>query len=208
MGDGASWGVLMSIYVPWIERTTVHVANTALGVALVDAVNAIAPGATPRLKWPNDLLATNELFKGRKLAGMLSEAVVDGGELRGVICGLGVNVSWPTATDIADAQGLEGAACINESAAVHVDRHELAKEILDRFDRELTLFATHGVAATHDRYRERCSTIGEQVRVEGPNGVLNGRATDLDPSGALLVSVDGQLHKVDVGDVIHLRPLL
>ena len=201
-------GVLMSIYVPWSDAETAHVANTALGVAVVDAVDALAPAVVPRLKWPNDLLAGNKTHRGRKLAGMLSEAVMNNGQILGVICGMGLNVSWPTATDTtnaADAEILARAACLQDAAGHEIDRHELARSILGGFDTELDRFSQLGIRTIHDRYRDRCSTIGTEVRVERPDGALVGKAIDLDVSGALLVEADGRLHQVEVGDVVHLR---
>ena len=58
-----------------------------------------------------------------------------------------------------------------------------------------------------EQYRSRLVTLGQDVRVELPAGVIEGRAVDLEPDGRLVV-VDraGARHRLDTGDVVHLRP--
>jgi BirA family biotin operon repressor/biotin-[acetyl-CoA-carboxylase] ligase len=59
---------------PPLAREAVWLTVAAAGVALAEAVDAVAPGAVPAgLKWPNDL----ELG-GRKAAGLLAEAHLEG----------------------------------------------------------------------------------------------------------------------------------
>ncbi len=57
----------------------------AAGLAIVDSI-----AVSVRLKWPNDVLAAD----GRKLAGILAEAIFDGAALRGAILGVGLNLAW------------------------------------------------------------------------------------------------------------------
>ena len=58
-----------------------------------------------------------------------------------------------------------------------------------------------------EQYRERCATLGSQVRVELPDGsALIGVATDVDQAGQLVLTTEaGALTTVAAGDVIHLR---
>jgi biotin-(acetyl-CoA carboxylase) ligase len=52
-----------------------------------------------------------------------------------------------------------------------------------------------------DDYRERCDTLGAEVRVELAEGSVEGRVTGVRDDGALLV--DGRA--VIAGDVVHVR---
>jgi BirA family biotin operon repressor/biotin-[acetyl-CoA-carboxylase] ligase len=56
------------------------------------------------------------------------------------------------------------------------------------------------------RYRQELATLGRRVRVELATGSLEGTATDVEPDGRLIV-LDGCgiTHRVDVGDVVHVR---
>ena len=69
--------------------------STALAsVALIDAIQQLAPMLRGSIKWPNDVLVD-----GRKVAGILAESTWDGTRAS-VIVGVGVNVtSEPTDLD-------------------------------------------------------------------------------------------------------------
>lgn len=56
-----------------------------------------------------------------------------------------------------------------------------------------------------EAYRRWCSTLGEQVRVELPTGIVVGTAIDITETGALVVDDGLARHVVRVGDVVHLR---
>ena len=58
-----------------------------------------------------------------------------------------------------------------------------------------------------DRYREALSTLGAAVRVELPSGAVEGRAVAVEADGRLVVlDACAVTHRIDVGDVVHLRP--
>jgi len=86
---------------PMLEPEELHLCTVAVALAATAACERGA-GVVPDLKWPNDLLV-----RGRKLAGILAEAVPAGsgpgrtgpGRTSGggmaVVVGLGLNVGWP-----------------------------------------------------------------------------------------------------------------
>ena len=56
------------------------------------------------------------------------------------------------------------------------------------------------------RYRERCVTLGRDVRVELPGGsCIEGRAVDVDSDGSLVVETAAGRRSVTAGDVVHVR---
>lgn len=189
-------GLLVSFYVPWAHHETAHALPTALGVAAITAIAEF--GRTVGLKWPNDIVAPDD----RKVGGMLSEAVSIDGTFVGVVVGLGCNTSWP---DVA-VPGLESAANLDELGEGLIDRALLLAAITRTFDGELSALEGHGVGGLHDRYRNICVTIGRRVRVEQGTGAVVGMATDIDQDGALILDVQGAQRRIDVGDVVHLRP--
>jgi BirA family transcriptional regulator, biotin operon repressor / biotin---[acetyl-CoA-carboxylase] ligase len=128
------------------------------------------------LKWPNDVL-----LDGAKLAGILAQRHADGA----VVVGVGLNVGWAPV----------GAARLGGGRTpAHVLR-----AVLTAYD-ELP-------ADIADEYRSRLVTLGMRVRVERPTDVLVGTAIDVEPDGRLvLLDECAVTHRVDVGDVVHLRP--
>jgi BirA family biotin operon repressor/biotin-[acetyl-CoA-carboxylase] ligase len=123
----------------------------------------------------------NDLMVGeRKLAGILAERHHDGP----VVVGIGLNVGWAP----------DGAARLGDG----IDPLDVLGAILTAYD------ALPGDIGR--RYREAMSTIGRTVRVERPDGEIEGVAIDIEPDGRLVV-VDAcaVTHRFAAGDVIHLR---
>ncbi|MDT7538391.1 MAG: BirA family transcriptional regulator, partial [Actinomycetota bacterium] len=153
------------------------------GVAVARALRARAD-VDAVLKWPNDVLVD-----GRKVAGVLAEAVAPGG----LVVGIGLNV-----TTTREELPHDGATSLRIERASTTDRDTLLRAILRE---QSTLLAD--VDAGRAAYRELCSTVGQSVRVELPGGSVEGPAEGIDDDGRLLVS--GVPY--GAGDVVHLRPL-
>ncbi|MCW2572767.1 MAG: Biotin-protein ligase [Frankiales bacterium] len=163
----AEWG--------WLPLLAgVAVARALRTHAKVDAV----------LKWPNDVLVD-----GRKLCGLLAEAVAPDG----LVVGIGLNV-----TTNRDELPHDGATSLRLEGAATTDRDTLLRAVL----RELAIVLAD-IAAGRAAYRELCSTLGERVRIELPTGSVEGVAEMLDDDGRLVV--DGTAY--GAGDVVHLRPV-
>lgn len=128
------------------------------------------------LKWPNDVL-----LAGDKLAGILAQRSDRGA----VVVGVGVNVGWAP----------EGAArVVGEHSPIDVLRSLLAA-----YD-ELPVDVA-------DEYRSSLVTLGMRVRIERPHDSIIGTAIDVAEDGRLVVLDECAVtHRVDVGDVVHLRP--
>ncbi|MFZ9015514.1 MAG: biotin--[acetyl-CoA-carboxylase] ligase [Ilumatobacteraceae bacterium] len=156
-----------------------------IGLAVVDTVRSIGEAGRVRcaLKWPNDVL-----LDGSKLAGILAQR--DG---RGsVVVGCGVNIGWAPDGAARLADVFDGVAGECPSPPVVLDT------LLRCYD-ALPLDIA-------DRYREDLDTLGRRVRIERPDGELLGTAVDVESTGRLVVVDDCALtHRVDVGDVVHLR---
>lgn len=162
------------------------------GVAVVDALRGTA-GVDANLKWPNDVL-----IGGRKVAGILAE-VASAGEAPVVVIGVGLNVSLDEAE-----LPVPHAISLTLAGASTVDRTELAASVLREFAHRFTAWRDAGwdVAELAAAYRERCATLGKEVRAELPGGeVLTGVAIDVDHSGRVVIGD----RAVSAGDVTHLR---
>ena len=189
---------------PGLPAERAHVVTAAAGLAVAAAVERVA-GFEPALKWPNDLVVTGD--DDLKLAGLLADAEVAGGELRALVIGVGCNVRWPDPATSAFPEDLRGTAtACNLVSGRAVDLDDLLQAFLDELAaRYATLPAVPG------EYRARLATIGRRVRVEkasatGDGDALEGLAVDVDDAGRLVVRDDhGTDHTFAVGDVIHLR---
>ncbi len=159
------------------------------------------PGVPAVLKWPNDVLIGDS-----KVAGILVERV-DTSSGPAVVVGFGINVHLsmaqlpvPSATSLA----LRAA---ESSERGPLNRTEVIRCCLESLG-EFYLGWESGTADNQlaTSYRDRCATIGRQVRVELADGrSIEGSATSVDGAGRLVVRTSGQLEVISAGDVIHLR---
>jgi BirA family biotin operon repressor/biotin-[acetyl-CoA-carboxylase] ligase len=153
------------------------------GLAVAQAVQE-QTGLDAVLKWPNDVLVG-----GRKVCGLLAEAV-GAGPAVAVVLGIGLNVTT-RAPELPHAQ----ATSLQLEGATTTDRETLLKAVLR------SLADVVGDRA-FPAYRELCSTLGREVRVELPGGrAVEGVAAAVDNEGRLVVG--GVAYAA--GDVIHLR---
>jgi BirA family transcriptional regulator, biotin operon repressor / biotin---[acetyl-CoA-carboxylase] ligase len=193
------------------------------GVAVTDALIRVC-GLPVTLKWPNDVLVPRPGAEPGKLAGLLAEVIrTEPGARRSgaepgspdpaVVLGFGINVSQdddelpvPTATSLK----LAGSAVTDRDTVLRAVLRALA----DRYQDFVAAAGdpTHPTSGLAAVYRERCSTIGRQVRAELPDGTaLLGLADGVDDDGRLLVreQPDGpgsRVHALSAGDVVHIRP--
>ena len=168
------------------------VLTQALGVAALDAIERLAGSDRLQrlgLKWPNDLLVD-----GHKLAGVLAQRSPATGA---IVVGMGLNVGWAPS----------GSASLAADLGLDVTPQALLDQLLVEFDRLLSTVATGGEGVV-GRYRTRLATLGAQVRVELPDGGhIVGQATGLDDFGRLMVDDGEATLTLDVGDIVHLRPI-
>ena len=200
----AGSSLLVSVLLrPGLPPARTHLVTVAAGLAAADAVEEVA-GLRPGLKWPNDLVVESP-GGTRKLAGLLSEAVVVGADVTAVVVGMGMNVRWPEPLP----EDLEvTATTVTRLAGRAVEVPEVLDAYLVALDRRYArLLGEAGVAATAAAHREACVTLGRRVAVQLGDRTLDGVAVDVDDDGHLVVDQDGGGRRsVAVGDVVHLRP--
>ncbi len=164
---------------------------TAVSAAALEACQQALgdSGDVVRTKWPNDLLVESPSVHG-KLAGVLADVVASTPAV--VVVGIGINLS--------PLPGVEGAVSLAEAGA-DVDRDRLLAAIIEALGRY-----RRDYAAARTAIRRSSATIGSRVRVErhGLNPIV-GIAHDVDDRGCLIVYAGGLMHRIEAGDVIHLR---
>jgi BirA family transcriptional regulator, biotin operon repressor / biotin---[acetyl-CoA-carboxylase] ligase len=145
------------------------------------------------IKWPNDVQ-----IKGKKVSGILPEAVWDADKLLGVVLGMGVNVRVQFDTDLAPI-----ATNLEDEAGISLNRVELICYLLERVDFWVARIESEELFFA---WKNRLSTLGQHVVVEGIHERIVGQAVDVDTNGTLLIKTAGaSIVPVMAGDV-SLRP--
>ena len=143
-----------------------------VGVAVARAVEALAPHAAVRLKWPYDVMV-----EGRKLAGILIEAVADA-----FIIGIGLNVLPSSASDAS----LATIATSLSDIGAPTDRLSVIEQIVVELDRSLSI---NNRTEMLDAWRQRAS-LGQTQTFEHHGQRITGQVLDLDPDHGLIVRRD------------------
>jgi BirA family transcriptional regulator, biotin operon repressor / biotin---[acetyl-CoA-carboxylase] ligase len=188
-GEGLLFSVL--VRVPCAPALIPPIALVA-GLAVRDAV-AAASGASIEIKWPNDVLVG-----GRKIAGVLVEAVTVGSRVDAIVIGIGINVhtrSFPD--DIVDTAS--SIALVSSSSLAPPDRASILADVLAALDRDVHVVLGRGLGLVRRRLEQSDSLRGHRVRSDtGEVGLASG----IDDDGRLLVRRDdGVLTRWSAGEV-------
>ncbi|MCL2543332.1 MAG: biotin--[acetyl-CoA-carboxylase] ligase [Nocardioidaceae bacterium] len=183
---------------PWIPLLVGH--NVAKSLT--------ALGYSARVKWPNDILLTvgaPEAGAEKKVAGILVERI-DTPAGRAAVIGVGINVGTTAEelpVDTATSLALASDVPTPERSDVLLGAVAAIREGFD-------VWQTGGEPAQErlrTSYLSHCATVGLQVRAQLPGGgALEGRASDVDPDGRLVIETADGPRPVGAGDVVHVRP--
>jgi BirA family biotin operon repressor/biotin-[acetyl-CoA-carboxylase] ligase len=163
-------------------------------VALSDAIASMSPVA-PAIKWPNDILAG-----GKKLAGVLTEAVSDARKIEFVILGIGVNLNYARAAMPPAIR--QRATSLSILAGHSVSREEFVRRLIQDLDRCYAILEEQGFAALAPQWDARFGLRGRAVRVEMTDRAIAGRALGIDAEGLLIVESASGRQRIVAGDVI------
>jgi len=164
----------------------------ASGVAIADAVRAVT-GLPAEIKWPNDVL-----IGGRKLAGILAEAVMQSGLPQFIVIGFGVNLQRVALPPELARRATSIEAETNRPA----DRALVLAEILAAMSERYADLQAGRFDAILNAWRRLATSLpGARVEWDSPTGIVRGRAEDIDRHGALLVRVGNTIERIIAGEV-------
>jgi BirA family biotin operon repressor/biotin-[acetyl-CoA-carboxylase] ligase len=191
-GENLLFSVLLRVACP---PSRIPPIALVAGLAVRDAVARAAPGADVRIKWPNDVLVD-----GRKIAGVLVEAITVGSRVEAVIVGIGLNVHTRVFPDALRAR----ATSVALIAPQPPDRAELLADILATLDRDAHVVVARGLGLLRPRLEAADALRGKRVKSDaGDRGKVDeGVASGIDDEGRLLVRRDdGVVARWSAGEV-------
>jgi len=168
------------------------------GLAVAEAVAALAPELETRVKWPNDIL-----IGGRKVCGVLCEMQAEADRVRSVIPGVGVNVNM-TARDLpAELRG--AATSLRIAAGRTFSRAETLAAIINRFEPLYDLWRAEGLKPLLPRIARLDLLCGREVRMARGGEELRGVARGIQEDGAMRLETDQGIVPVYSGEVRMVR---
>ena len=178
-------------------------ATLMAGVAVARAVHDVR-GAAVELKWPNDVMVRDGVSGWRKLAGILAEGASDGGGLRTIVLGVGVNVHRSSAPpEIASRM-----IALEDLTPARSDDGGLARglvaALLARLRAGVMRLSRGAVSEVRAEWAALAPSVqGTPVEWQTPAGLRRGIASGIDDDGALRVTTaEGPVERLHGGDVI------
>ena len=181
---------------PHIHPSNIHLLNFAAGLSVVFHLRNIH-GIDAALKWPNDVITETE-GKLRKICGILTEAAINGEDVKYCIVGIGVNCKLA-----AIPPELIYRACALDEYIDDTDNRVLLEGITNEFYKRLECLELGDTENLLQEYISSCSTIGKAVRIETGDRIINGTATGIGSTGELLVETGNGIEKFSSADVFH-----
>lgn len=189
----AGAGVYLSVVLrPRLQADAAQYLTCAAAVACAQAIEAVT-GEEALIKWVNDIFC-----RGRKVAGILTEGVVDmeSGRFEHAVLGMGVNVRVPASGFPSEIADVAGAVC---EEAIGALRSRLAAEMLARF---WSLYESLPHRSFYDEYRRRCFLLGQPIVVARNGSRVRARAVDLTEDFKLVVELpDKTRRELPYGEV-------
>ena len=172
---------------------------TLLAAVSVAGVLREQYGLDARIKWPNDVVASD-----KKICGALTELVAEQDIVKFLITSFGLNVNQTRSKFPAEVR--EIATSMRIESGKKLDRPEVFRRVLSEFDRHYVHFRQHGGKDILGKWRELSGTLGRRIKVQLRDEQVEGTAHDIDDDGSLLVDVGGgKLRSIAYGDVTILR---
>lgn len=181
---------------PRLAADRLGLLTLAAGLAVAEALEAIAAPRPVAIKWPNDVL-----IDGRKGCGILTESVFDGSPRPSyAVVGIGLNVNQTAFPPELKNQATSLALAVGRP----VPRAPLLADLLLRLEvHYAALHATGTAASLRDAYERRLHGLGERLSLQTTasgdriEGVLDG----VTPAGALRLRTASGLRTFHAGDV-------
>lgn len=153
-------------------------------------------GIKTQIKWPNDVL-----IDGKKIAGILSETVMQGQKLKGIVLGVGVNLN--SNQEKIDAIPNKIATSLNIETQKAINLKEFLNKLLTEFFEHYDEFLQSGFLQIKDDYIKRNCFLGKELKVQVFNHMESGLAKAVNDLGELVLEDNNKREIVlTIGDII------
>lgn len=166
------------------------------GIHICRTLQARLPGAALQIKWPNDLVC-----RGRKFAGMLTEAKMDADRTRSIVFGLGLNLNSNPQEYPPEIR--RKATSLRAVAGDELPMNRVATEVAAAVCRAYgNCIGNRAPEPLTAAWETLDALAGQDVTARRGLETIMGKAAGIAPDGALrIASPDGSVHTVRAGDV-------
>ncbi len=152
-------------------------------------------GLNAQIKWPNDVL-----INGKKIAGILSESVMQGGNFKGLVVGIGVNLNANQA-DV-DSVPDKIVTALNLELGQYVDLEKFRTSLVEEFFKNYDKFLENGFAMIKEEYINRNCFLNKELNVQIFNNIESGLADSITDKGELVLLKKDKKLVLTIGDIL------
>ncbi len=170
-----------------IDALFLQSLTQAMALAACRTINA--QGIKAYIKWPNDVLC-----EGKKVCGILSQAVYDNQTLSGIVIGAGVNI---------EKQNLDcakPAACLRDFG-LKISKEAFLELLINNFDALYEQTLKQGFKAIKQDFKHNFPYLGKETQIKTQQEIFIGEVIDLDDCGRLLLKTEKGIKAVTLGDM-------
>ena len=171
---GLYFTVILKPVAPELEKLSS--LTQIMAISVCKAIRKL--GAKAYLKWPNDLL-----YKGQKFCGILSEAVMNGTDFKGLVIGVGVNIEQEIIISDKPFTSLA-------EMGLKVSKSVLIENIFSHFE-------SMPKTDFKDEFKRLCPTFGKEIIIDGKTGIFE----DIDDCGRMIFKTEKGRETIIAGDV-------
>ncbi len=164
-----------------------------LSVVLCDLLDEF--GVSAEIKWPNDVQVN-----GKKLAGILSETVMQGHEFKGLVLGIGVNLNAEKSA--VEAIPDKAVTSLNLETGSYINLDDFRCRLTDRFFAGYKEFLNTGFPMIKEKYVRRACFLNREITVKVFNDDKKGVAKSITEKGELILANNNKEFVLTIGDIL------
>lgn len=169
---------------------TAHLPNLTQLMALSVCQILQKTGAPAQLKWPNDVLVG-----GKKICGILSEAVTSAKGFEALVLGVGINVAQ---SDLSRA----GQPAVSlKMLGVPADEENILQQVCAAFFARYEEVLQNGFSAIRTNYLACFPYIGKEVEIRHGIKAARGTVQTISPDGELVLNTPAGQTIISIGDM-------
>lgn len=188
-------GIWMSFIVkPHLPLEKAPQFTLVTAIAAVRAIKQVC-NLEVEIKWPNDIL-----YKGKKIAGILTEVQGDADQINFLIIGIGINVNHTE--DDFPKELKDSATSLAIATGKNISRKDIIQEILKNFEKYYDIYLKQGFAPLKIIWEAYSNTIGKTIIARTFSDVITGEAIGITDEGVLQIKDEkGNLQHVYSADI-------
>lgn len=150
----------------------------------------------PQIKWPNDVLVN-----GKKIAGILSEAVFEGEKLKGIVLGAGVNLNAKEDDVLAIPD--RAATALNIETGEFINRDIFMDKLLQCFFKDYDNFINNNFSSIINEYNKYFSLkSGNEITIMVLDKKYSGKFHSVNADGTIKLLTDEGEQNFSIGDIL------